>query len=664
MKLFSRSDLENAAAVLPQIFSPKEMEEAEEEHTAVHMNDRGLPRWANYLAVFFAFATGLCILGLGLTLHMLLTWVVIDKNAYAALPLMAVGALPLFGLWVFEWTQAKAFVGLQAVRASSVRAARAFVGVGLTTMMALIHPYLMAPVIGTVLICYLWLSAHWAFGREEPLWDYSAAEAVSVLLGRDQAGLDMARAQNNAPVGTTITPLLAISVALLFSMSLGVWMVAKSILAMPALAVVTLLSVWSSWTIVAWVSDHMRGRRAAKDKDQSTKVYLRPIPNDLIKSTDPNATIVHQLNVADSQAKSLLSNVSFTIEPGECVGVLGQSAAGKSVLLQSLIDPYGIPGATVQGAVMHRRHGLWERTTADQPILAAHIHHLPKILPTSGQDNLMAFQSDAHYSRAKAALESMVHSSNVVSRILNATNAQRLSLTDQRAIEFARMFFLSPSLLLLDRPEAFTTQALMKAFVDRLHAEKRAGRSLLIVSEYRSLLEMCDRFLVVEDGRIVDSGPRDEIFARESSGWRRFTCARRLESESILENWIRSQFKRNGDDDNRNRAGDVAKELLAFSCLEAAPLSEENLIFDFKFVDKAVCLKVTDTGQLLSTGQIQMAQRAAAQDGGVPDSALARIMQKSSQVEQMRQNGQRVLILHIPIYDPRTGARALNVSAE
>jgi ABC-type multidrug transport system ATPase subunit len=139
----------------------------------------------------------------------------------------------------------------------------------------------------------------------------------------------------------------------------------------------------------------------------------------------------------------------------------------------------------------------------------------------------------------------------MVDEICATPDATTLPGTQQRVIMLARAFLLSPSLYLLDLPEQELPDKQVAALISRLTKETKMGRTILLISDNRQIQEACDHILVLQGGRVVDYGEGTETRRRLNSGWRRFVGRRQLEIEESLHSWIRSHFKRDGDDGNR-----------------------------------------------------------------------------------------------------------------
>ncbi|MEO0358045.1 MAG: ATP-binding cassette domain-containing protein, partial [Pseudomonadota bacterium] len=575
MKQLTQHDVGDAQAI--EIPTTNDTEQTPK---MVQMADRALPQWAFYISVLFAFATALCIAGVAVTAILFQEFVAQQGDTFGVVPFLAVAMVPVIGLGVLEFAQSKAFAGIAPVQEDARALGAAAAGVLIIVALACVHPFLIAPPIVAIAIAGVAMRVASRFGRWMPAWDFSPSEAVSILSGRDHRGFGMAKSSDVAPASLRAMFGVPGILAMVFAVALGSWMVATSVLMLPALIAVVGLSGWSAQSVAQYLARTFCDGPLADPANAPAVVQEQPVPKAGLETGDPNGLVVHGLTVTNSRQDRLISDVHLSLDAGTIVGLLGPAACGKSVLAQTLVSPHDLQGTRVTGAVRLRDHSLWDRKATDQSVPAALISGAPKMLPFSGAQNLMAFQPTDFAERARRCLESLVFSADAVDRILQAPLANRLSLTDQRALELARMLFIAPPVMVLDRPEAFSEPGVMRALAMRLVQEKRAGRTIILITEDRALLDICDTLMVMQQGRVIDCGPADEIQNRATNGWARFVCDRRLESEEVLVDWLAAHFKRKGDQKNQDNVARIGAELLAFSCQDVAPLSDDKMVFD------------------------------------------------------------------------------------
>jgi ATP-binding cassette subfamily C protein len=216
-----------------------------------------------------------------------------------------------------------------------------------------------------------------------------------------------------------------------------------------------------------------------------------------------------------------LANVTLQIEPGEVVGVIGPSGAGKSTLARVCAN------ATLPIAGAIRIDGA--KMTDWQPEeLAEYIGYLPQsvdlMMGTVGE-NISRFGGDAGMPRdllgeriVEAAKAAGAH--DMILRLpqgydtplgpggagVSAGQAQRIAL--------ARALYGAPILLVLDEPNAHLDSEGEAALTQALRSAKARGAICIVVAHRAGVMSAADKILVLQDGRVADFGPRDQIASK------------------------------------------------------------------------------------------------------------------------------------------------------
>jgi len=207
----------------------------------------------------------------------------------------------------------------------------------------------------------------------------------------------------------------------------------------------------------------------------------------------------------------ILKNLSFTIEPGTAVAIIGPSAAGKSTLVRALlgIHPTGSGSIRLDGAEIPQ----WDRQA-----LGEHIGYLPQdveLLDGSVSENIARFGDIDPEKVIAAAMNAGVH--EMILKLPDGYDTQitagMLSAGQRQRIGLARALYGAPKLVVLDEPNSnLDTQgdmALAKA-IDML---KRSGCTLIMVTHRNNVLELVDKILVLANGELAAFDERDKIKA-------------------------------------------------------------------------------------------------------------------------------------------------------
>jgi ATP-binding cassette subfamily B protein len=212
-------------------------------------------------------------------------------------------------------------------------------------------------------------------------------------------------------------------------------------------------------------------------------------------------------------SQNALSDVSFTVEPGETVALVGPSGAGKSTILQLLLRFYDPQAGTI------RIDGtdLRSLARADYRRHIALVPQDPVIFAASARDNIRFGRPDATDAEVEtAAIAAAAH--DFIAALPEGYDTYvgerglMLSGGQKQRIALARAILRDAPVLLLDEAtsalDAESERAVQSA-VDGLSD----GRTLLVVAHRLATVKKADRIIVLEDGQIVAEGSHDSLVA-------------------------------------------------------------------------------------------------------------------------------------------------------
>ncbi len=625
----------------------------EKEDTAARFRDRTTPASARILSFLFVFGREICILSLVLMTVYLHSLVAGGGETILAPLLTLVAAAPLIGLIIFEFGFAKALSGYRLRRQRLFAQARAAFAIFVFAALLFIHPLLGAGVVLGGLLSFAATFGLRSLLKREPMWDFLPEETASVFAGRDGFGLTLAhQPADGIPLLQAIYT-AAMWLSLTVAIASASWLTAEGILNSSAIAAAGLLSFWSASAVNGYLTQFTT---ADPDKvNTADGVISLPVPESMADAVPESGAVVRSLSVFDAEGKALLSDINFDFEPGGVIGLNGGNFAGKSLLMRTLSDPHHQTGLSIRGFVRMDGVDPWQRFPTDQEINSVYVPPVPLLMPGTGRQNLSCFGSDLMHDRALHQLKRIVLTTDTVEHISSAASVVDLSTTEAKAIAIARAFALRPKIYLLDRPEDGATEQMINSLAGRIQQERRMGACFLLATESRTLLDLCDKLLMMQNGRVIDFGPANEIRQRTSIGWSQFQSQRSLDSEDGLTDWIAAQFRRDGDEANRRKISMIASEMLAFSCVDLPPAEDPgNIRFEYKHEIGFGILRMLDDGKAVSSGFLSKTQQEAeAEKESGRRSPMATVMRASKTFDAYIEKDQRVIEVKIETYDPR-----------
>ena len=216
----------------------------------------------------------------------------------------------------------------------------------------------------------------------------------------------------------------------------------------------------------------------------------------------------------EGQNDASLDNCSFTIKPGERVAVLGRIGSGKSTLL-SLIA--GINPADT-GAVMLDDADIRNIRPEDVRNNIGVVLQNPTLFSGTIRENLLMGNPDASDDEMIKATE-LAGGGQFIGLLPNgfdfilSERGQELSAGMRQSLAIARGLIGSPNILLMDEPTSSMDANTEAAIVKNLDQVTK-GKTTIFVTHRGPLVNIADRIMVIEGGRVVMDGPRDAVLEK------------------------------------------------------------------------------------------------------------------------------------------------------
>jgi ABC-type multidrug transport system fused ATPase/permease subunit len=216
---------------------------------------------------------------------------------------------------------------------------------------------------------------------------------------------------------------------------------------------------------------------------------------------------------ANHQA-TVLPDITFTLDPGRVLGILGRTGSGKTTLTRLLFRLYDVD----QGAILLNGVDVRHVTLADLRQYVGMVTQDVQLFAATVRDNLTLFRNygpaERHISddHILAAIE-MLGLGNWFRALpdgldtLLTSGGQGLSAGEAQLLALTRVFLRDPKLIILDEASSRldpATEQLLERAIDRL-MHNRTG---MIIAHRLSTVQRADDVLILENGRIAEWGQR------------------------------------------------------------------------------------------------------------------------------------------------------------
>ena len=218
------------------------------------------------------------------------------------------------------------------------------------------------------------------------------------------------------------------------------------------------------------------------------------------------------------QSEPALRNLSFSIKPGEKVAILGRIGCGKTTLEKLILGLY----QPTEGAVLVDGIDLRQLDPAELRRQIGYVQQDVMLFYGSLRENIMLGAPLADEAAIVKAAEiggilSLVNQHPKGFDMLVGERGESLSGGQRQGVAIARAVINDPPIVLLDEPTSSMDHSSEEDIKRRL-AEFAKGKTVLVISHRTSLLDLADRIIVMDGGRIMADGPKEQVITALRQG--------------------------------------------------------------------------------------------------------------------------------------------------
>lgn len=218
--------------------------------------------------------------------------------------------------------------------------------------------------------------------------------------------------------------------------------------------------------------------------------------------------VLNDLSVSYGQVRALVG-VTLEVAASSFQGVLGANGAGKTTLLKAISGTVNAKGGTVS------LDGTAMSGMAPHRIAAAGVAHVPEGRRVFNSLSVLDNLELGAYARRSSRKESLEEVFAIFPRLAERKKqlAGSLSGGEQQMLTIGRALMLRPRLLLLDEPSLGLAPVIVEDVFSRLVSIHREMGVTIVLIEQNAVqaLEVIDRAIVLENGRVVVNGSREEL---------------------------------------------------------------------------------------------------------------------------------------------------------
>ena len=274
--------------------------------------------------------------------------------------------------------------------------------------------------------------------------------------------------------------------------------------------------VWFGYDPVAFESDGMGGRRALAAVDAMEESIRKPAAGSNAAARQAAGRAAQQSEEgAEGEREWVLKNVSFSVEPGETVAIVGATGAGKTTIISLLTRLYDVQRGSIQVDGMDIREMDLHRLRAAVGVVLQDVF----LFTGTIEQNIRLGEEGIDDGRVREAARH-VNAATFIERLPDGFGSEvlergaTLSTGQRQLLAFARALAFDPAILILDEATSSVdteTDALIQDALEKL----MANRTTIVIAHRLSTIQQADKIIVLHKGEVREIGTHRELLERQ-----------------------------------------------------------------------------------------------------------------------------------------------------
>lgn len=277
--------------------------------------------------------------------------------------------------------------------------------------------------------------------------------------------------------------------------------------------------IWPMFAIGELINIMQRGN-ASLDRVNDTLAYKADVEDaeEVASVTEPETMVFDQVTFRyPSSSIDNLVNVSFKLERGQTLGIVGRTGSGKTTLLKQLLREYPLG----QGTISISGVPLERLAVEDIQSWIGYVPQQPILFSKTIKENILFGRKEGTDEEMQRALELAAFGKDVHFlpegvQTLVGEKGVALSGGQKQRVSIARALVMNPEILMLDDALS-AVDAKTETEILRNLRDERAGKTTIITTHRLSAVQHADWILVLDEGHVVEEGTHEQLLQR--GGW-------------------------------------------------------------------------------------------------------------------------------------------------